>query len=126
MTREQSIALVEQLVSAINANDGEGVLSCLHEDLVHETGQGQREFGSEAFRQAMVLRQAATGEQIGDLLVMASDDGTRAAAEFTRRGREKASEGDPGKRYSVADGMFFAIEDGKIIRISYHGSDQIG
>ncbi|MEX0345968.1 MAG: nuclear transport factor 2 family protein [Rhizobiaceae bacterium] len=125
MTREQSIALVEQFLSAVNANDGAGVETCLHEDVVHETGLGQREFGSEAFRRSIVLRQAATGEQIGDLVVMASDDGTRAAAEFTRRGRENAAAGDPGKRYSVPGGMFFAIEDGKIIRVSQYGSNQV-
>lgn len=124
MTREQSIALVEQFVSAVNANDGASVVSCLHEDVVHDTGQGQREFGSDAFRQAMALRQVSTGEQIGDLVVMATDDGTRAAAEFTRRGRENAGTGDPGKRYSVPGGMFFAIEDGKIIRVSQYGSIQ--
>ncbi len=116
MDRQNSIALIERFLDAINALDFETAIGSLHEDVVHDIGHGERIFNREAFRETILRRASATGEQIGDLVLMASDDGTRASAEFTRRGRDIA-----GKNYSFPGGMFFAIEDRKIVRVTEYG-----
>lgn len=119
MNRTEAIGLIERFITALNAGDFDAAIACLHEDVVHDTGGENRAFGQSAFRESLVRRQAETNEELGDVVIMASDDGTRAAAEFTRRGRSDAG---AGKHYSVAGGMFFAIEDATIIRVSPCGA----
>ena len=124
MSRTATIALIKRFFDAINSADAEAAANCLHEDAVRDTGGGAREFGRQAFREFLVYRQAETGEQIGDAMIMANDDGTRAAAEFTRRGRRRDASGiaGGGESYSVSGGMFFAVEDGSIVRITPAGA----
>ena len=68
-------------------------------------------------------------ERLADLNIMASDDGTRAAAEFTVNGTYlKTDEGLPearGQTYVLPAGTFFTIRDGKIARVTtyYNLSD---
>ena len=121
MDTKKSTTLITRFLDALNAADIEAVLACLHEDIVQEVGD-ERQFGRDAFRFHLGARARRFDEQIGDIVVMASADGTRAAAEFTRRGRLKmaGATGDAGDHYSVAAGMFFAIEDGVIVRITPH------
>ena len=57
-------------------------------------------------------------EWLTDLVIMTSADGRRAAAEFVVHG-----EGLPparGQTYVLPAGAFFAIEEGKVARISNH------
>ena len=57
-----------------------------------------------------------------DIVVFASEDGTRAAAEFTVRGRyRETAAGLPeasNQAYSIPAGQFFSLEDGKITRVT--------
>ena len=61
-------------------------------------------------------------EQVEELVVMASDDGTRAAAEFYIRGTYLATdEGLPeatGQTYWLRVGAFFDVKDGRILRVT--------
>jgi steroid delta-isomerase-like uncharacterized protein len=58
------------------------------------------------------------------MVIMVSEDGRRAAAEFTVRGSYlKTDEGLPpadGQTYSLPAGTFFEVEDGKITRVTTH------
>ena len=121
MDTKKSTTLIARFLDTLNAADTEAVLACLHEDIVREVGD-ERQFGLDAFRFHLGARAQRFDEQLGDIVVMVSADGTRAAAEFTRRGRLKMAGvmGDAGDHYSVAAGMFFAIEDGVIVRITSH------
>lgn len=120
MSRAVTILLIERFFAAVNAREFDAVEDCMHEDMVFEFSPGKRDFGKQAFRQFIAELTTGSGEQIGDIAVMTSEDGTRAAAEFTRRGRvpNAADVGQPGERYSHPDGLFFAVEDGLIIRIT--------
>jgi steroid delta-isomerase-like uncharacterized protein len=62
-------------------------------------------------------------ERLEDLVVMASDDGRRAAAEFTVQGEYLAADaGLPparGQRYVLPAGAFLALDaDGRISRVT--------
>jgi steroid delta-isomerase-like uncharacterized protein len=61
-------------------------------------------------------------EQLENIVVMASDDGSRAAAEFLVKGTYKATDsGLPpatGQTYALAAGTFFEIAEGKITRVT--------
>jgi steroid delta-isomerase-like uncharacterized protein len=56
------------------------------------------------------------------MVIMASEDGTRAAAEFVVLGEYlKTDEGLPpakGQKYHLPAGAFFEIRDGKVARIT--------
>ena len=120
--REKSVALVQRYYAAFNAGDMVGFLSLLTEDVAHDINQGKRETGKAAFANFMQHMNRCYREQLVDLVVMASEDGTRAAAEFTVLGTYLSTdEGLPpasGQTYRLPAGAFFDIRDGRVARIS--------
>ena len=114
--------LIHRYYAAFNAGAWETMLSLLTEDVAHDINQGGRETGVEAFRAFLARMDASYSEQLADIVVMATADGTRAAAEFTVHGTYKASdEGLPpatGQRYVLPAGAFFDIRGGRIARVS--------
>ncbi len=114
MGQAETVALIARFFEALNAGDTDTVLECLHEDVVHDR-RANRTFGRQEYRFHIGERMAEVEETMGDIAVMTSDDGTRAAAEFTRRGHRRSA---PDKSYSLTGGTFFAIEDGLITRIT--------
>jgi steroid delta-isomerase-like uncharacterized protein len=124
MTRLASIALVTAYYEAFNRGDRPGMLALLTEDVVHDVNQGGRESGRAAFAHFMGRMDRAYRERLADMVIMASEDGSRAAAEFTVHGEYLADdEGLPparGQRYVLPAGAFLAIRDGRICRVTMH------
>lgn len=124
MTTEnaQAIALIQRYYAAFNAGDMPAFFELLAEDVVHDINQGAREAGKATFREFMARMNRHYREQLVELVVMASSDGTRAAAEFVVLGEYLATdEGLPaarGQRYRLPAGAFFEIREGKIARVS--------
>ena len=120
--REKSVALVQRYYAAFNAGDMVGFLSLLTDDVAHDINQGKRETGKAAFADFMQHMNRCYREQLVDLVVMASEDGTRAAAEFTVLGTYLSTdEGLPpasGQTYRLPAGAFFDIRDGRVARVS--------
>lgn len=120
--QQQTQALIERYYAAFNAGDMETFLSLLTDDVVHDINQGGREVGKDQFRAFMVRMNAHYREQLVDIVVMASEDGRRAAAEFVVLGTYLATdEGLPeaaGQRYRLPAGAFFEVRDGKVARIT--------
>ena len=114
--------LAHAYFAAFNRGDAEGMLACLAEDVEHHVNQGGIRRGKEMFRQFLAHMDRCYEERLEDLVVMTSDDGTRAAAEFTVTGRYKATdEGLPearGQTYSIPAGTFMAIRGGRIARVT--------
>ncbi len=114
--------------AAFNAGDTEAFLGLLTEDVIHDISQGGREAGRAAFRRFMGHMDRCYKETLTDLVVMASPDGRRAAAEFVVHGTYLATDpGVPagtaparGQTYSLPAGAFFELRDGKVSRISNH------
>ncbi len=120
--RNKTIDLVTRYYRAFNTGDVEGMLDCLGDRVVHDVNQGGRRTGKEHFRAFLAHMNRCYSEEAVDLVVMATEDGSRAAAEFTILGAYKATdEGLPearGQTYELAVGAFFAIENGRIARVT--------
>ena len=117
-----ALELITAYYSAFNAGNMDGFLSLLHPEVVHDINQGRRETGKEHFARFMQHMNRCYREQLADIVVMASADGSRAAAEFTVLGEYIATdEGLPearGQRYVLPAGAFFEIRDGKVARVT--------
>jgi steroid delta-isomerase-like uncharacterized protein len=122
--REDTMALIARYYAAFNAMDIEEILACLTDDVAHDINQGARETGKDAFRAFLGRMDHAYSEQLRDIVIMTSTDGTRAAAEFMVHGVYKvADDGFPpahGQSYVLPAGGFFDITDGKISRVSVY------
>jgi steroid delta-isomerase-like uncharacterized protein len=117
-----TIALIQRYYDAFNRGDGEGMLACLAEDVVHDVNQGSRREGKAAFREFNAQMQHFYRERLEGIVVMASEDGARAAAEFNVVGTYLvADQGMPparGQTYRLPAGTFFAVADGLISRVT--------
>ncbi|MCC7516657.1 MAG: nuclear transport factor 2 family protein [Pseudomonadales bacterium] len=118
----KTVQLLQAYYAAFNRQDWEGMLALLADDVAHDVNQGSRETGIDAFRAFLARMDRCYSEQVTQLMVMATDDGCRAAAEFVIEGVYKTTDGDflpaTGQRYTLPVGAFFDIRDGKIARVT--------
>jgi steroid delta-isomerase-like uncharacterized protein len=116
--------LIRRYFAAFNAGDLEAMLDCLSDDVVHDVNQGGRRLGKDAFATFLAHMARCYAEELRDIVVMVAADGRRAAAEFTVHGRYLATDdGLPpakGQTYTLPAGTFFAIDDGRITRVTTH------
>ena len=121
-TRAETAALIRRYYDAFNAGDGDTMLACLTEDVIHDVNQGERRLGKERFRAFNARMAHHYRERLEDIAVMVSKDGSRAAAEFNVNGTYLVTDsGLPaaqGQTYMLPAGAFFAIRDGKISRVT--------
>lgn len=114
--------LVQAYYAAFNAGDLPAFLALLSEEVVHDINQGERQVGKAAFAAFMAKMNRCYRERLSDIVVMQNPDGSRAAAEFVVHGQYLADdEGLPparGQTYVLPAGAFFAIEHGKVARVS--------
>ena len=122
--REDAIALLERYYDAFHKGDTQAMLACLSDDVTHDINQGGREQGKQAFAAFMGGMDAAYKEELHDMVVMASEEGSRAAAEFVVHGQYlESQEGLPaakGQCYVLPAGAFFEIANGLITRVSVY------
>jgi len=120
--RQSAIEQIQRYYDAFNRGDWTAMLDCLHADVVHDLNQGARETGREAFAAFLQRMDASYREQLRDIVVMAADDGARAAAEYVVYGQYlRADEGLPpanGQIYVLPGGAFFELRDGRIARVT--------
>ncbi|MFW5641414.1 MAG: ketosteroid isomerase-related protein [Roseicyclus sp.] len=120
-TMEDARALVARYYEAFNAGDTAGMLDCLSEDVAHHVNEGAVRSGKPAFEAFCAHMSRCYDEALTDIVVMASPDGARAAAEFVVNGTYLATdEGLPearGQTYRLPAGGFFGIEGGRISRV---------
>ena len=124
MDRQSALALLARYYAAFNADDWEGMLACLTDDVAHDINQGERQVGKAAFRTFLGHMERCYREELKDLVLMASDDGTRGAAEFVVHGQYLATdEGLPeaaGQTYVLPAGAFIGFEGEKIARLTMY------
>lgn len=124
MRRQQTLDLIQRYYAAFNAGDAEGMIGCVADDVAHDINQGGRQTGKSAFRDFLAHMDRCYRERLADIVVMASEDGSRAAAEFVVHGEYLATDsGLPeanGQRYVLPAGAFFKVSDGRIGRISVY------
>ncbi len=119
---ETTRQLITSYYAAFNAGDWEAMLAHLTDDVVHDLNQGPRESGRDTFRAFLARMNRSYRERLADIVVIASADGTRAAAEYVVHGEYLATdEGLPeanGQTYVLPGCAFFDIRDGKIARVT--------
>lgn len=119
---QNAIDLITRYYAAFNAGDMDTFLSLLTDDVVHDINQGARETGKTAFTAFMKRMNNHYREKLVDMVIMASANGTRAAAEFTVLGDYLSTDdGLPearGQTYRLPAGAFFDIRDGKVARVT--------
>lgn len=124
MSRAATIELLQRYYAAFNAGDWQAMLDCLTDNVAHDVNQGERVIGKAAFAAFLGHMERCYKERLEDIVLMASDDGSRAAAEFVVHGAYLATdEGLPeaaGQTYVLPAGAFLAIEDGKIARLTMY------
>ncbi len=125
MTPQQTtLALLQQYYAHFNAGDTDAMLGLLDEDVVHDINQGGAEIGVEAFQAFFVRMNRSYRENLQEIQLFASEDGTRAAAEFVVHGAYLATdEGLPeatGQTYVLPAGAFFSVKNGKITRVTMY------
>jgi steroid delta-isomerase-like uncharacterized protein len=120
--REQSLDLITRYYAAFNSGDREAFLRLLDDEVNHDINQGGTETGLEAFRKFLERMDRNYKEQVCELQVFASEDGSRGAAEFFIEGTYvNTDEGLPkatGQTYYLRVGAFFEIRSGKVSRIT--------
>lgn len=122
--RDESEALIRRYYQAFNAQDVRTMLACLADDVVHDVNQGGRRKGKALFGAFLEHMNRCYREELSDITVLSSADGSRAAAEFVVHGTYLSTdEGLPpakGQKYMLAAGAFFEIAGGRIARVSTH------
>ncbi|WCK02203.1 ketosteroid isomerase-related protein [Agrobacterium tumefaciens] len=107
---------------AFNRQDMDAFLALLHDEVVHDINQGERQTGKAAFASFMDHMNRCYRENLTDMVIMASADGKRASAEFVVNGEYlKTDEGLPeadGQKYVLPAGAFFDLKDGKVSRVT--------
>jgi len=114
--------IIEAYYAAFNAGDAEGMLAMVSEDVEHHVNQGEVRRGKVMFAEFCSHMGVSYREELREIVVFATEDGSRAAAEFMVHGEYLQT--DPGlpeargQRYVLPAGTFFALSDGKIARIT--------
>ena len=122
--RAQTEKLVKAYYDRFNAQDIDGFLALLSDQVVHEISQGGSEKGKAAFRKFLGHMNDCYREKVKNLAVMTAPDGRRAAAEFVLTGIYLKTDGKlpkaKGQRYKLRVGAFFEVRRGRIARVSNH------
>jgi steroid delta-isomerase-like uncharacterized protein len=121
-SQQRALALIQTYYTTFNSGDRDAFLALLTDDVAHDINQGGVEIGREAFRTFLVRMDRCYREQVRDLVVFATEDGARGAAEFFIEGEYLATDtGLPpasGQRYRLRVGAFFDLRDGKVQRVT--------
>ncbi len=114
--------LIARYYAAFNAKDWSAMLDCVAEDVRHDVNEGDTRGGKARFGEFVAHMDRCYDETLKDMVIMASADGARGAAEFMVHGVYKQTDsGLPeanGQTYIIPAGAFFEIKDGKIARVT--------
>lgn len=120
--RVATAQLIRDYYAAFNRGEGDVMLDFLSEDVIHDVNQGERRTGKDKFRAFNARMDHHYKEELKDIVVMVSRDGTRASAEFNVHGKYlNTDEGLPdakGQTYVLPAGTFFSVDGGKITRVT--------
>ncbi|ACM01843.1 ketosteroid isomerase-related protein [Cereibacter sphaeroides] len=123
--------LIGRYYAAFNAGDAEGMLACVTDDIEHRVNEGEVRHGRDAFADFCSHMGVSYREELRDMVIFVTEDGTRGAAEFVVHGTYLQT--DPGlpeaqgQTYVLPAGAFFDLRNGRIARVTtfYNLSDWI-
>ena len=114
--------LIARYYAAFNAADGAAMLACVSDDIEHRVNEGGIRRGKALFAEFCAHMGVSYREELKDMVIYASEDGTRGAAEFVVHGTYLQT--DPGlpeakgQTYVLPAGGFFDVKDGQITRVT--------
>jgi steroid delta-isomerase-like uncharacterized protein len=112
---------IQSYFDAFNAGDTAGMVACLSDDVAHHVNEGKVRVGRAAFAEFCAHMSRCYKENLTDMVIFTSPDGSRAAAEYIVNGSYLATDaGLPeakGQTYLLPAGSFFSLQDGKITRV---------
>lgn len=114
--------VIEAYYAAFNAQDPQGMLALLTDDIEHRVNEGGVRRGKELFAEFCSHMGVSYREELKDMVVFCNDEGTRGAAEFVVHGEYLQT--DPGlpeaqgQKYILPAGAFFDLRDGRIARVT--------
>ncbi len=115
-------AVLKRYFDAFNAGDTDGMLAEVSDTVAHHVNEGKIREGKAKFAEFCAHMSRCYREQLTDIVIFGTDDGTRAAAEFVVNGTYLAT--DPGlpeakgQNYRLPGGSFMTLKDGKITRVT--------
>lgn len=122
MSHDAAHGAISRYFSAFNAGDTAAMLAELAEDVAHHVNEGGVRRGKAAFAEFCAHMARCYRERLDDMVILVSDDGSRAAAEFTVHGTYLETDaGLPearGQGYVLPAGSFFSLDGGKITRVT--------
>jgi len=120
--RDAAKATMVRYFEAFNAGDIDGMLAELDDDVAHHVNEGQIRSGKAKFAEFCAHMARCYREHLTEIEIFASDDGSRAAAEFIVNGTYLAKDaGLPeakGQTYKLPAGSFMSLQGGKITRVT--------
>jgi steroid delta-isomerase-like uncharacterized protein len=122
MTRADTLALIRRYYDAFNGGDAQGMLACLTDDVEHRVNEGGHRLGKARFAEFCSHMGVSYREELREIVIFATDDGSRGAAEFVVHGTYLQT--DPGlpeakgQTYVLPAGGFFEVRGGLISRIT--------
>lgn len=122
MTRATTIDLVGRYYADFNAGNATGMLDLVTDGIEHRVNEGKTRQGKALFAEFCAHMGVSYQEELQDIVIFATDDGLRAAAEFVVHGTYMQT--DPGlptargQGYILPAGAFFDIEGDQIARIT--------
>lgn len=122
MSAEATRALIAAYYAAFNAGDAPGMSALVTEGIEHHVNQGAVRKGRALFDEFGAHMGVSYRERLEDIVIFVNGDGSRAAAEFVVHGEYLQT--DPGlpeakgQGYVLPAGTFFAVEGGRIARVT--------
>ncbi len=117
-----TLEIVQQYYQYFNEGNWEGMLDLVHEDIRHDSNQGETRIGKEKFTAFLKKMDDSYTEKLTDMVFFAGSSDNRAAAEFVVNGiYKKGEEGLPeahGQTYVLPAGAFLEVTDGKVSRVT--------
>lgn len=113
---------MQRYFAAFNRGDTDGMLEEVTDDLAHHVNEGLVRRGKAAFAEFCAHMSRCYREELTDMVLFVSADGTRGAAEYVVNGTYLATDaGLPearGQTYRLAAGSFFGFSEGRISRVT--------
>lgn len=122
MSAATARATIQAYYDAFNAGNAAGMLDRVTEDIEHRVNEGAIRHGRALFAEFCSHMGVSYREELRDMVIFVSEDGTRGAAEFVVHGEYLQT--DPGlpeargQRYVLPAGAFFDLKGDRISRVT--------
>src|SRR5262249_19833863 len=113
-----AIQVIKKYYDTFNRDERESFFNLLAEDVVHDINHGGQKIEKKESQTFMDRMHRHYQEQVVELIILANENGTRAAAEFFIEGVYLKTDSNlppaRGQKYRLRCGAFFELKEDKI------------